>query len=76
MIMGYYHGVRFYTTGKTELKIHFPETDVSCFHCWMRYKDSGDRQMCRLMNRELYYIKDGIHEDCPLIFEEENNESV
>lgn len=66
-------GVRYYTTGKTEISVHFPENDVCCFHCWARYKDSGDRQMCRLLNRELYYIKEGIHEDCPLQFEEGEN---
>lgn len=64
-------GVSFYTTGTAEIKVHFPENEVTCFHCWMRYKDSGDRQMCRLMNREVYNINRGIHEDCPLKFEEE-----
>ena len=28
--------------------------------------------MCRLLNKELYYISDSIHEECPLAFEEEN----
>lgn len=51
-------------------------SDVSCYHCWMRYKDSCDRQMCRLLNRELYFVKQGIHEDCPLIFNVEETGGV
>lgn len=66
--MSYKKKVEFYTVGETTLKMYFPENDVSCYHCWMRYKDSCDRQMCRLLNRELYFVKQGIHEDCPLIF--------
>ena len=67
----YHKGVSYYSTGTVELKVHFPEDKVCCFHCWMRYKDSTDRQMCRLLHKELYYINSGIREDCPLEFEEE-----
>lgn len=62
-------GVSYYTTGTATVRVSFPENDVCCFHCWMRYRDSGDRQMCRLLNKELYYIDTGIREDCPLVFE-------
>lgn len=74
--MGVYKGVKYYTTGTVDIAVHFPEDEVTCFHCWLRYKDSGERQMCRLLNRELYYIREGIHEACPLRFEEVKNESV
>lgn len=66
--MSFRRGVEYYTVGETNLRIYFPERDVCCYHCWMSYKDSFDRQMCRLMNREIYHAKTGIHEDCPLIF--------
>ena len=72
--MSYVHGVSYYTSGTIELRVHFPEDDVCCFHCPMRYKDSGDRQMCRVLNREVYYIKEGVHEDCPIEFDEVQDE--
>lgn len=59
-------GVAYYTTKAAVIQVHFPEDDVCCFHCWMRYKDSADRQMCRLLNEELYSIQYGVREDCPL----------
>ena len=67
--MSYKRSVLYYTMGIAELHIPFPEDKVCCFHCSMRYRDSCDRQMCRLLNRELYYIHEGIHEDCPLEFD-------
>lgn len=70
-IVSFRKGVSYYTTGRVNVTVHFPEDKVKCFHCWMRYKDSTDRQMCRLLNREIYYINEGIHEDCPLYFEGE-----
>jgi len=71
--MGYRQGVSYYTYGKMELSIPFPEDKVYCFHCVMRYKDSTDRQMCRLLHEEIYDIKSGVREDCPLKFESEDN---
>lgn len=65
-----YAGVSFYTVGTCEINVNFPEREICCFHCWLRYKDSGDRQMCRLLQKEVYRIHDGIHEDCPLRFGE------
>ncbi len=66
------NGVSYYTKGTYELTVNFPEDDVCCFRCWMRFKDSGDRQMCRLLNTELYSVKNMIHEDCPLRFKEDS----
>lgn len=74
--MSYRNGVEYYTTGRVTVNIHFPEDKVKCFHCWMCYKDSLGRNICRLMEREVYHIDRGIHEDCPLIFEEEENEEI
>lgn len=70
----FYKGVSFYTKARITIEVAFPESDICCFHCPHRYKDSGDRQMCRLMNKELYYIKQGVHEDCPLEFDEVQGE--
>ena len=65
------NGVSFYTKGQATVTVYFPENDVCCFHCSQRYKDSTDRQMCRLMSKELYNVYGFIHEDCPLIMEVE-----
>lgn len=69
-------GVSYYTTGRAEIEIGFPEDDVCCFHCWMLYKDSADRYMCRWLHKEAYRPKQGILPDCPLHFEEEINEHL
>lgn len=72
------NGVSYYTIGKMVAVVHFPEDEVTCFHCWMRDNDTIGRPVCRALNRELYYIKEGRHEDCPLTIErkDENNESI
>ena len=72
--MSYRSGVRFYTTGRAEIEIHFPENNVCCMHCWMAYRDSMERYMCRWLNREIYRPRDGILMDCPLHFENEKQE--
>lgn len=69
----YASGVRYYTLGRAELVVPFPEDSVSCFYCSMRYKNSNDQQMCRLTGRQIFHrLTDGIREDCPLNFEEED----
>lgn len=60
------NGVSYYTTLRGQVTAHFPEDEVICFHCRWRYVDRERRQMCRLMERELYAPEYMIHEDCPL----------
>lgn len=61
------NGVRYYTIKEMIARVSFPEDEIICFHCWMLDKDKMGRPVCRaLHNRELYYIQEGVHEDCPL----------
>lgn len=68
------NGVSYYTKGTMTVTAYFPEDEVTCFHCWLRDKDNIGRPFCRATSRELYYIQDGIHEDCPLQFEKQEKE--
>jgi hypothetical protein len=71
------NGVSYYTFGDAMIRVAFPEDEVTCYHCWLIDKDKIGRPVCRaLQNRELYYIQEGVHKDCPLKFRREGNESV
>ena len=48
-------GVSFYTEGKAEISIFFPENDVRCLWCpFCRAEDAFGRFWCRLTNRMVY----------------------
>ena len=65
----YVKGVSGYT--KATLDIFFPNHDVNCHNCEMLYVDKAGRPRCAHNNLLLWYPRDGVHELCPLKFEEE-----
>lgn len=65
-------GVSFYTQGKAEITVNFPENDICCKWCpHCRSEDSLKRHWCRLTGRMIYSPMTTIGEDCPLSFKEE-----
>jgi hypothetical protein len=68
--------VTFYTTGKAEVTVHFPEDKVCCQYCplYLRYEENFKRYSCRLTGE---WIIDPFHEigtGCPLTFDEVKKE--
>ena len=73
----YKNGVGFYTTGKASVTVFFPENEVKCQYChrFLRYEDYAKRYSCRLTDERLLHPFEGIGMECPLEFEEvEENE--
>lgn len=68
-------GIKFYTYGKCEITMEFPENDICCQHCRMSYKDGMGRIMCTLLSHEIYRPKVGIMQECPLTFEIESEQT-
>lgn len=62
-------GIKFYTTGKAEVTVHFPKNEVKCQYCpFMKWNNELHRGLCIITNRMIYsYLL--IQEDCPLKFE-------
>ena len=52
------------------LDIYFPNGDVTCHNCEMLYVDKAGRPRCGHTNIMLWYPRDGIHESCPLKFDD------
>lgn len=63
-------GVRFYTKGRAEITVNFPEKEVKCKWCpFCRAEQTLGRYWCRLTNKMLYNPESyELGQDCPLIF--------
>lgn len=69
--------VLYYTTGRADIPIHFPEDKVHCQWCslFLRYEENFKRYSCRLTGE---WILDPFHERgrlCPLIFDSKGEDS-
>ncbi|MDD6988740.1 hypothetical protein [Ruminococcus sp.] len=69
------NGVRFYSTGKAEITVGFPEDDICCHWCkFCRAESDLNRFWCRLTNDMIYNPFVGLADTCPLQFDEFNGE--
>lgn len=70
--------VSFYKTGTATVAVHFPNGDAVCRWCpYVRYDESLRRHRCLFTNEYLLFPMDGRGNECPIVFEEENeNETV
>lgn len=69
--------VEFYTHAHGVVEVHFPEDKTVCQYCqFCRNEDSLKRWKCMLTGEYLLYPFHGRGNDCPLILEEKNNESL
>lgn len=67
-------GVAFYTSGKAEIAVHFPENDVRCQWCRFCRRDDMGRSWCRLTDEMIYNPLAGRGDECPVKIEgEEEN---
>ena len=67
-------GVRYYT--KATATIGFPEDDVVCAWCPLMTRDPNLRDICGKTGEILLAPKHTIGFQCPLKFEEKENENV
>lgn len=66
-------GVRYYTTGKAIVPVHFPEDQVICRWCpFCRSEQDLNRYWCRLTNSMIYAPNECILPDCPIEFEKDD----
>ena len=70
--------VSFYKTGVASVAVHFPNGDAVCRWCqFVRYDESLRRHRCLFTNEYLPFPMDTRGNECPIVFEEENeNETV
>ena len=48
-------GIKFYTTGKAEVTVHFPENEVKCQYCpFVKWNNELHRGLCIITNRMIY----------------------
>ena len=73
MAKNFENGVSFYTEGKIELSVFFPEDDVRCKRCqYCRAEESLGRFWCRLTNKMIYNPNyDGLPDGCPITIKKE-----
>ena len=74
----YKNGVGFYTTGNASVTVFFPENEVKCQYChrFLRYEDYAKRYSCRLTDERLLHPFEGIGFECPLEFEEGEEDDI
>lgn len=65
------NGISFYTKGKVEVTVPFPEEDVCCANC-IFYTKRHDQPRCYLTSNVLFNPQYDIDCDCPLNFSKEN----
>lgn len=66
------NGVDYYTQGKAEIVVNFPENQIVCRWCpFCRAESELSRFWCRLTNTMIYNPGTGISGNCPLNFENE-----
>jgi hypothetical protein len=64
-------GIRYYTKGRLELIINFPEDKTVCQWCpFCRNEDSLKRWKCLVTGEYLVYPFVSVGNECPIIFEE------
>ena len=73
MAKNFENGVSFYSEGKIELSVFFPEGDVRCKWCpFCRAEESLGRFWCRLTNKMIYNPNyDGLPDGCPITVKKE-----
>ena len=73
MAKNFENGVSFYTEGKIELSVFFPEGDVRCKWCrFCRAEESLGRFWCRLTNKMIYNPNfNGLPDGCPITIKKE-----
>ena len=73
MAKSFESGVSFYTEGKIELSVFFPENDVRCKWCpFCRAEESLGRFWCRLTNKMIYNPNfNGLPDGCPITIKKE-----
>ena len=73
MAKSFENGVSFYTEGKIELSVFFPEGDVRCKWCpFCRAEESLGRFWCRLTNKMIYNPNyAGLPDGCPITIKKE-----
>lgn len=59
-------GVSYYTRGVAEVKVAFPEDQVTCYWCRFCRKDDLGRCWCRLTNELLHTPISSRGEECPV----------
>ena len=69
-------GVKYYTTAKAEITVHFPEDKTICQYCpYCRNGDSLKRWKCYITNEYLLFPFNTVGNLCPLKFEEGEKDS-
>lgn len=72
MPKGFETGVKYYTTAKATVTVHFPEDRTVCQYCpYCRNEDSLKRWKCLLTNEYLVYPLVSVGNECPFIQIEE-----
>ena len=62
------NGIAWYTIGRVNLRIAFPEGEVKCKWCpHLRADEANGRHFCRLTG-SIVYSKEIIADDCPIEF--------
>lgn len=74
--MSFEKGVSWYTKARGVVVVHFPEDKTVCQWCpYCRNEDSLRRWKCLLTGEYLVYPFDSIGNQCPLVLEEQNEQS-
>lgn len=59
--------VRYYSRGRTELTVYFPEDEIKCRYCpFCRAEEALGRFWCRLTNDMIYNPYSELGDKCPL----------
>lgn len=70
-------GVSYYTHGTATLPVFFPEDKTVCQWCpYVRTEDSLKRHRCLLTGEYLVYPFTSRGNECPVVFEEDENGKV
>lgn len=68
------NGVQYYTKGKCEVEVFFPEDDIKCHWCpFLKHYDGMNRDKCSLTD-EILISTEIIGYRCPLTIEENKTE--
>lgn len=70
--------VSYYTKSAVTVPVYFPENDISCRWCklFCRYEENFKRYSCRLTDEWLINPFSGVGNNCPLIFEDGDNNGI
>ena len=60
-------GVQFYTTGRMQMDIPFPEDETVCYYCRFCNRDRLDRPYCMATSEILTNINATRGQSCPII---------